>query len=317
MPSRAGDEALSGSHPVKKEIKDLAASVRQRLYNRAKETNRPFDELLQYFAMERFLYRLSRSMHKDKVVLKDALMFVVWKAPRSRATRDIDLLGRISNAVSRLVSMVKEVCRVDAEDGITFNPAGVTGERIKEDADYEGVRVRFTAHLGQARAPMQIDFGFGDVVFPKPAKIDYPTILDMPRPKLKGYPRETVVAEKFQSMGQLGMLNSRMKDFYDIWILSQQFDFNGEALLKAVVKTFTNRKTGLTTEPTALSDEFAGSPEKATQWTAFLGRAKLDHAPKDLAIVVVALRDFLLPIAKSSAQGTKPPSLWKAPGPWS
>lgn len=177
---------------MKKKIKNLTASVRDRLSNRAKGTKRPFDELLQYFAMERFLYRLSRSKYKDKVVLKGALMFVVWRAPRSRATRDIDLLGRMGSAIEQLKAMVKEVCRVEVEpDGITFNPATVTGKRIKEDADYEGVRIRFTAYLDRARAPMQIDFGFGDTVFPKPAVISYPTILGMPEPRLKGYPRET------------------------------------------------------------------------------------------------------------------------------
>lgn len=302
---------------MKKEIRDLSASVRQRLFNRAKETNRPFDELLQYFAMERFLYRLSQSKYKDTVVLKGALMFVVWKAPRARATWDIDLLGHMAAAVDKLVEMVKAICQIQVDpDGLTFNSASVTGERIKEDTDYQGVRIRFAAHLGQARAPMQIDFGFGDTVFPKPVEIDYPTILDMPKPQLKGYPRETVVAEKFQAMVQLGMLNSRMKDFYDIYLLAHQFDFDGEILKKTMIETFANRQTELTAEPVALADEFAQDRDKNTQWAAFIRRTQLDHAPHDLKTVIQTLRDFLLPIAKAAEKGTQISLTWKAPGPW-
>ena len=152
-------------------------------------------------------------------------------------------------------------------------PLSVRGERIKEDADYEGARIRFTANIGQARAFMQIDIGFGDTVFPPPGYIDYPTLLDMPHPHLKGYPRETVVAEKFEAMVQLGMLNSRMKDFYDIWLLAKQFDFDGQSLKKAIQQTFAHRKIPLTPEPLALSDVFAKDREKTAQWTAFIRRA--------------------------------------------
>ncbi|MBI4249431.1 MAG: nucleotidyl transferase AbiEii/AbiGii toxin family protein [Elusimicrobia bacterium] len=267
--------------------------------------------------MERFLYRLSESKHRDSVVLKGALMFVVWKAPRSRATRDIDFLGRMPNTVEKLEAVVREVCEAKAEpDGIVFDPGSVKGARIKEDADYEGVRIRFIGKVGQARAYMQIDFGFGDVVFPKPEEIDYPTILDMPKPKLKGYPRETVVAEKFDAMVKLDMLNSRMKDFYDIWLLAQQFDFDGENLREAVAKTFANRKTGMSTEPTALSKEFSENAEKRTQWTAFIRRTRLENAPRELGEVVAVLRDFLLPIATAIVAGDRRSIFWKAPGPW-
>lgn len=302
---------------MNKENTNLAASVRQRLLNRAKETNRPFDELLQYFAMERFLYRLSRSSYKSRVVLKGALMFVVWQAPHSRATRDIDLLGRMPNDVDGLVTMAKQICQVEVEpDGIVFNIATVTGERIKEDADYEGARLRFTGNVGQARVYMQIDIAFGDTLFPKPVGIDYPTLLGMPHAQLKGYPRETVVAEKFEAMVQLGMLNSRMKDFYDIWLLAQQFDFDGKTLKKAIEETFANRGTVLTAGPLALSDEFANDREKAAQWTAFIRTARLDHAPSEFQAVIELLRDFLLPIATAVAERETTPSAWKAPGPW-
>lgn len=300
-----------------REIRNLSASVRQRLFNRAKETHRPFDELLQYFAMERFLYRLSRSPYKEKVVLKGALMFVAWDAPLARATRDIDLLGKMENDARKIEDMIRQACRTPVEpDGIAFDPSSVSSDRIKEGADYEGVRIRFSARLGQARVPMQIDLGFGDTVSPGPAEIVYPSILGMPRPRLKGYPRETATAEKFQAMVELGELNSRIKDFYDIYILARQFDFDGETLREALVKTFANRKTLIHEKPIAFSASFAANPEKTLLWSSFLRRASLDRAPKDFTTVIKTLRDFLLPIAKAALKKEKTSLIWKAPGPW-
>jgi hypothetical protein len=182
-------------------VKNLAASVQARLQNHARSTKRPFQELLQYFAMERFLYRLSKTPHRARFVLKGALMLHVWDAPLARATKDVDFLGRLDNSLENLERVVREVCATDVEpDGMAFDPATVTTERIKEDADYEGVRVRFVGLLGKARITMQIDVGFGDVVTPGAETITYPALLDFPAPELSGYPRETVVAEKFQAM---------------------------------------------------------------------------------------------------------------------
>lgn len=267
--------------------------------------------------MERFLYRLSQSEYFDMVVLKGALMFVVWEAPRSRATRDIDLLGHMDNSVDSLAAMVKDICNVTVEpDGVVFNISSIRGERIKEDADYEGARIGFTANIGQARALIQVDIGFGDPVFPVPGYIDYPTILDMPHPRLKGYPRETVVAEKFVAMVQLGIVNSRMKDFYDIWLLANQFDFSGKTLQRAIRQTFTTRKILLTNEPLALSDTFSSDPEKMAQWKAFVRRSRLEHAPADLKTVTDHLRTFLLPVTKGLAKNDPTPIAWRPPGPW-
>lgn len=302
---------------MKKPLKDVAASVRQRLLNQAKETGRPFDELLQYYSMERFLYRLAQSDYRDKFVLKGALMFIVWKAPRSRATRDIDFLGRGESSIERLVQVVQDVCRIAvAPDGMIFDAAAVTGVRIKEDTDYEGVRVTFKGHLGQARTAMQIDVGFGDAVNPKPETIEYPVILDMPAPQLKGYPRETVVAEKFQAMVHLGLINTRMKDYYDLWLLARQFDFDGKSLGGALEGTFARRKTDLTLEPVALSDSFASDSQKKAQWAAFRGRTRLEHVPEDIGEVIAALKDFLLPITNACIGGNLASLIWKAPGPW-
>lgn len=203
-------------------VKNLSASVQGRLQNQARATKRPFQELLQYFAMERFPYRLSKTAHRGRFVLKGALMLYVWDAPLARATKDLDFLGRLDNSLENLERVVRDVCTADVEpDGVVFDPATVKTERIKEDADYEGVRVRFVGLLGKARVAMQIDVGFGDVVTPRAETFTYPTLLDFPAPELSGYPRETVVAEKFQAMVYLRTLNS-MKDFYDVFLLANR-----------------------------------------------------------------------------------------------
>jgi len=297
--------------------KNLPASVRQRLTNKAKETNRPFQEVLQYFAMERFLYRLSQSRHADQFVLKGALMFTVWGAPASRPTKDIDLLARMDNAVGAVTGVMAEVCgqTVDA-DGLVFDVRSVAGEAIKEDADYSGVRVTFLVTLQTARGSMQVDVGFGDVVTPAATKADYPVILDFAAPHLLGYPRETVVAEKFEAMTKLGLLNSRMKDFYDLWLLARQFDFDGPTLATAIRRTFANRKTAVVSLPTALTPAFGGDAGKEAQWQGFLRKSKLSAAPTALQAVVDALVPFLAPAAGAVDRDESFHWRWVAPGPW-
>ena len=191
--------------------RELGASVRERLLNQARAQTRPFQELLQYYAMERFLYRLSRSRHAEQFVLKGALLLIAWRAPLSRSTMDIDLLGRTSNELEHIRALITHVCEAESEpDGIEFDSKSVKAARIKEDADYEGVRVRFHATLARARISMQIDIGFGDVVTPAAVEIEYPTLLEFPAPVLRAYPKETVIAEKLEALTMLGMLNSRM-----------------------------------------------------------------------------------------------------------
>lgn len=300
---------------MSKPVKNVAASLRQKLANLAKESKRPFAEILQYYAMERFLYRLSRSEYKDRLVLKGALMFVAWGTPRSRATKDIDLLARTDNSIANLVKVIQDICRIEVEaDGLVFDPALVKGEKIKEDADYEGVRLLFQGKLEQARIHMQIDVGFGDSVTPAPAAIEYPVILDLPAPNLKGYPPETVVAEKFEAMVKLGMINTRMKDFYDLWLLSRQFDFEGETLSEAIRTTFARRGTTLTTTPTAFTAMF--HDEKQPQWHAFLSRTGLTGAPETLREAIAPIKEFLVPIAEAGMADRKFSMRWTAPGPW-
>ena len=302
---------------MKKGIKVNSASIHQKLLNHAKNTNRPFDEVFQYYAIERFLYRFSRSKHKDSAILKGAVMFIVWNAPYSRATRDIDMLGLLNNNMDNVIKMVKDASNTIVElDGMMYDLDSVKGEQIIENGNYKGIRIQFIGYLGRARAAMQIDFGFGDTVFPKPKTIDYPTILNMPAPKLRGYSRETVIAEKFHAMVDRGILNSRMKDFYDIWLLSNHFNFNCKELEEAINKTFTARKTKVVTDPVALTDAFAASEQKNVQWKAFIRKQKLGYAPANIRDIIKSLRDFLLPIVNKMVENHKREVNWVAPGPW-
>lgn len=299
-------------------IRDLPASVRQRLTNKARQTGRPFQEVLQYFAMERFLYRLSRSPHADKFVLKGALLFAAWGGPVSRPTKDIDLLGRMDNRVEAVTTVMREVCGLDVEpDGLVFDVGSVAGEAIKEDADYSGVRVTFLVALQNARVSMQIDTGFGDVVTPAAAPLTYPVLLDFAAPRLLGYPRQTVVAEKFEAMTKLGLLNSRMKDFYDLWLLARQFDFDGPTLAAAVRRTFANRGTAVAARPVALTSAFGSDAAKQSQWQGFLRKAKLDGVPTSLQTVTDELARFLQPVAAAAEARMSFDLKWTAPGPWS
>ncbi|HPC92577.1 MAG TPA: nucleotidyl transferase AbiEii/AbiGii toxin family protein, partial [Myxococcota bacterium] len=183
-----------------KNKKNIPASVRQRLLNRAKRDQRPFNELVQYYAMERFLFRLSQSAHAGNFILKGALMLRVWRSPEFRSTMDIDMLGRTSNEEASIVAQIREIIAVDVEpDGLTFEPESIQSERITEDADYKGVRVRFRGRLDSTRVNVQVDLGFGDIIYPGPEELDLPTMLDSPVPRLLCYSRESAIAEKFEA----------------------------------------------------------------------------------------------------------------------
>ena len=278
-------------------VKNMGASVRQRLLNHAKASGRPFAEVLQYYAMERFLYRLSMSPHVETFTLKGALLLTAWQAPISRPTMDIDLLGRTDNAVDTIVTLMGEISQqAVSDDGISFDPASFAGEAIREDADYAGVRIAFIGRVDSARVHMQIDIGFGDVMTPGPETLTYPTILDFPAPTLSGYSRETVVAEKLQALVQLRMLNTRMKDYFDLWLLTRQPELNKQVPGTAINRTFANRGMVTDTAPIGLSAAFGGDASKQTQWSAFLKRAKLTVAPGSLSEVVKELHEFFAAI---------------------
>lgn len=302
---------------TKRALSNVAGSVHQRLLNAAKARNRPFNELLQLYAMERFLYRLSMSRHADKFVLKGALMLAVWDAPISRPTADIDLLGRTGNDTEALVAAFREVCEQPVEaDGLAFDPGTLAGERITEEAVYEGVRIRLRGAVGNARVAIQLDIGFGDVVEPPPVAVDYPTLLAMPAPRLRGYSRESTVAEKYEAMVKLGEINSRMKDFFDIWLLSRHFDFDGSTLANAIRKTFKARGTEIPRQTISLTPAFAESPGKNAQWRGFLRRARLTSVPEELADVISTVSHLLAPVAEALAAGRAFDASWKAPGTW-
>ena len=286
-------------------LTNIPASVHQRLLNKAQESGRTFNELLRYYAMERFLYRLSISPYAGQFVLKGALMLEVWQAPLSRSTLDIDLLGRGSNNMDNIAAVIKQTCLQQAEpDGMAFDAETIRAQRIAENAEYQGVRVQFSGSLGNARIPMQIDIGFGGKVIPAPRMVKYPSLLDFPPPRLRGYSKESTIAEKFEALVRLDMLNSRMKDFYDILLLSRNFNFNGPTLCKAIAAVFSTRGTLLPESPPAgLSPQFAGDRSKQMQWSAFLRKGRLTAEP-NLAKVAVALQEFLMPptVALSSSR---------------
>lgn len=298
--------------------RNLPASVRNRLLDRARKSGEDFQLLLTHFVIERLLYRLSQSDWRDEFVLKGAMLFRVWTDKVHRPTRDVDLLGRGDPSISHVRQVFRAVCALAVEDdGLVFDADSVTAERIKEDQDYEGVRVHCPVRLENAKIVLQIDIGFGDAVTPRTARITYPAMLEFPAPDLKAYPRQTVVAEKFQAMVALGIANSRMKDFYDLWVLARKFEFDGPTLSRAIQATFRRRKTDVPATPSlALTDAFARDPQKTQQWSAFLMKGKLEPDGLTLAEVCDFLKQFLMPVSIAAAAGAAFENYWPVAGPW-
>jgi predicted nucleotidyltransferase component of viral defense system len=279
--------------------KNIAASVRARLFNLARETGQPFDVLLTRFVHERLLYRLSRSSYADRFVLKGAMLLTTWLPETARGTRDLDLLGFGDAGEQRILGIFCEVLAIAAEDGVAFDLEALRAGLIREELEYGGVRLRMTATVSGARIAVVVDIGFGDAIEPGLETIDYPVLLDLPAPRLRAYARETVIAEKFQAMVALGRANSRMKDFYDIWMLSKTFPFTEDRLARAIAATFARRQTAIPIEtPDALTSEFAKDPLKQRQWAAFA--ADLDGAPNQRQSMIVDLANFLMSAAKAA-----------------
>jgi hypothetical protein len=268
--------------------------------------------------MERFLYRFSCSKYADKFILKGALMFTVWQIPERRTTLDIDFLADYDNQIAIIEKVIKDVCNVPVtSDGLVFDAETVRGQSIKEEMEYEGVRVKFIGLLERSRIPMQIDVGFGDVIHPRPNVIDYPIILDFPKPHLKGYPVESVVSEKFEAMVKLGLLNSRMKDFYDVWIMMRQFDFSGAQLTEALKKTFKRRKTALPEDrPFFVEEIYNEKSDRQTLWKAFLKKGDIKLALERLSDTAREIEEFLIKPLDAIKNGYKFNKAWKLPGPW-
>jgi predicted nucleotidyltransferase component of viral defense system len=299
-------------------VKNLPASVKARLANLAREQREDFQELLSRYGRERLLYRLSVSEFQERFVLKGALLFAYWTGAPHRPTRDLDLLGYGAPDIAVLEKAFRDLCAVEVQpDVLVFEPDSVNGERIKDEEKYEGVRLHMTARLEKTRVPLQIDIGFGDRVVPAPEEIDFPTLLDFPAPRLRSYTRESMVAEKFEAMVKLGMLNTRMKDFFDLWTVSREFAFDGPTLSRAIKATFETRGTIVPNKaPLALSPEFCDDREKNAQWKAFLSKAKLNADGKSLAGIAEALRKFLVPISEAVARREVLQRNWESGGPW-
>ncbi len=297
-------------------VRNVSASIRDRLLNKARAEKLDFNLLLTRYALERMLYRLSISAHRDQFLLKGALLFDLWFDVPHRPTHDADFLGFGSADIPHLEEVFRDICRIEVEDGIVFQPDSVKGAEIRKEANYAGIRITLMGLLDSARCPVQADVGFGDAVVPGPDDVRYPIILtDMPEPKLRVYPRYTVVAEKLEALTSLGMLNSRMKDFFDLWVLAQRADFDGPLLSRAVAATFERRRTvfpqGI---PIGLSDEFINDAQKQKQWLAFLRKNALDTMP--LATVISDLRNFLLPVLASASMNNVFDMDWRAGGGW-
>ena len=271
--------------------RNLAASIRARLKLRADVTKQDFNLTLTHYGLERRLYRLSVSPHAPNYLLKGALLFSLWYGQPHRPTRDADLLGFGPDDIESAVAAFRSICRIAVDDGIAFDPASVKGAAIRKEAGYGGVRIDLQAKLDGARITLQVDIGFGDAVTPAPEAISFPVLLDdLPAPQLRAYPKYTVVAEKFHAVCLLGMANTRMKDYFDLWILMTEGTLEPTELRRAVEATFARRKLAIpSTLPVGLSDTFSRDATKQIQWTAFLKMSRLNAM--DLPQVVAQLRD--------------------------
>jgi len=282
---------------TKKPVSNVGASVRQRLLNLRDQTREDAQALFTQFAIERFLYRLSRSSLADRFVLKGAMLFRVWSGSLHRPTKDVDLLGFGDPTPTSVAAMIGQIITTTVEDdGITFDAASIRAEDIRENDDYGGIRATFTATLDKAIIPLQVDVGFGDAITPAAEDREYPVLVGMAAPKLRMYPLETVIAEKLEAAVKLGMVNSRMKDFYDLLVIFRRFPYEDGTLAQAIEETFARRGTPLPRViPQGLSDEFGSDPPANRRWREFLVRMQLANEPTDFAVVIRTVRDRLWP----------------------
>jgi hypothetical protein len=305
------------SRPPGKKPRNLEASVRDRLTHHARTNADNVQLVLTRYAIERLLYRLSVPPHRDRFILKGAMLFSLWAPTPYRAIGDLDLLGYGDSEAGAIVTVFRETCSDAPDDGVTFMRDTVRTEVARAEDEYSGLRVTMQAVIAGGRLPMQVGIGFGDAVTPAALEVDYPSLLDLPTPRLRVYPPETVVAEKVQAMVSLGMLTSRMKDFFDLWAISQTFPFHGPALGDALGATFTRRATPLPTEtPLALTQAFANDAAKRAQWRAFIRRTAIAFAPEPLPDLPRSVASFVAP--PLLALGARDPfALVSRPGvPW-
>ena len=299
-------------------LRNISASVEKRLLNLSRQSGEDFQYVLMRYGLERLMYRLSRSVYAKAFVVKGAMLLRVWTGEQYRPTKDLDLLAILDKSPEELNQIFRDVCTLNVEgDGLVFLSETIRVRQIREDNVYGGIRVTFEARLGKIRIPLQVDIGFGDAVTPEAQQEEFPTLLDFPAPILLIYPRETAIAEKFEAIVNLGLTNSRMKDYYDIWLLSQQFDFDGANLVRAIEATFGRRRAVLPNElPIGLSIEFVLDAGKLSQWDAFVRRSRLDTKEINLEAVVKVISDFMIPPSIAAAEGKVFLLRWTPGGPW-
>jgi predicted nucleotidyltransferase component of viral defense system len=289
---------------------NLSASILDRLLTLAKQRGDDYNLVLNRFALERLLCRLSTSAHADSFMLKGALLFALWYDDPHRPTRDADLLGFGQDDAEHLIAVFREVAAMSMEDGIVFDVASVRADVIREDNTYGGTRINLVARIGSARCSLQIDVGFGDAVTPEAQTVVFPTLLnDFPAPTLRVYPVYTVIAEKYQAMVMLGMANSRMKDFYDLAVIARRTELDGATLAGAIAATFARRSTALpTVRPVALTSQFSEDETKRRQWQAFLNKNRL--VISNLAETVSMLDMLLWSPTEIAVAGTAFKATW-------
>ncbi|MBC7474479.1 MAG: nucleotidyl transferase AbiEii/AbiGii toxin family protein [Candidatus Sericytochromatia bacterium] len=295
---------------AKKEVKNIGLSVRAKLLTLSKERNIDFNSILIQYFHERFLYRLSTSDYRNNFILKGALCFLAYDISRLRPTKDIDFLGKATaNDLENIKKIMQTVTSIEVADGVIFNPKNITVERIKEDADYEGVRVKVESNLASVKIRIQLDIGFGDIVVAGPNDIYFPVLLGFPVPHISVYSRESMIAEKFQAIVYLNYTTSRLKDFYDIIFLAQSFEFELSTLKEAIKQTFSKRNTPLDGRKLVFSNEFKTNQDKQDMWLAFLKRVKIE-SNLNFSDTMGKICDFLDPVF------TKEKGIWN-PKPWS
>ncbi|MGN2390687.1 nucleotidyl transferase AbiEii/AbiGii toxin family protein [Pelomicrobium sp. G1] len=301
------------------QTKGLPMSLQARLVRHARATGLDPNLVLTRYGLERFLYRLSRSPHADRFVLKGALLMLVWLGETIRPTRDADLLGFGDISEQSLAMIFAEVCSVRVEpDGVEFLPSSVRVAPIREDDFYGGMRATLQGRLGTARLYVQVDVGIGDAVYPEAEWLEYPGLLDLPRPKLRAYRPETTIAEKLHAIVVLGEVNSRLRDFFDILALARHYRFDGDVLAASVRATFERRRTPVPASlPVALTRQFAAIPGKQAQWEAFLRKSGLSSVPAQLGEVTAQIASFVEPVMGAARDGRSLDLVWPPGGPWS
>lgn len=267
---------------------NMAKSVKDRLLNIARKEGRAFDVLLVRFALERLLYRLSFSAHRDRFVLKGGMLVTIWVADDNRVTRDADFLGHGDSDPDCLVADFREIMAIESDDGLAFDIDALAATVIREEMEYGGVRLKTAAYLEKTRIPVTIDIGFGDAMADGAQRLDYPTLLDFPVPQVRSYPPATVIAEKFQAMVALGVLNGRMKDYYDLWAIPRAIDISDDDLDAAIRATFERRRTPIPNDrPPGLSVEMTGDEGKQRQWRAYAASLELDNVSLESIVEAV------------------------------